>query len=141
MIGVVSSAFGLSAFFFSLIAKEIFPGETRAFLTVLMIGTGVPVLVGTSALRLRVKPIAGVEERLVENEETSLQSGEEHTIYGERNTPAHEDPVIESGIPNDPARNAGVYGLELFKTTDFWVIFGIIAMCELVLFSPYGRIC
>lgn len=47
------SGFGLSAFFFSLLAHTLFPGNTSALLLTLAIGTATPMLMGL----LIVKPV------------------------------------------------------------------------------------
>jgi hypothetical protein len=56
--GTVNSAFGLSAFFFSFLAHEFFPGKTTSFLTVLVWGTMIPTLVGA----LVVKPVPALSD-------------------------------------------------------------------------------
>ncbi|KAF8601273.1 MFS general substrate transporter [Ceratobasidium sp. AG-I] len=134
VIGVVNSTYGLSAFFFSLIAREFFPGETGSLLTVLVVGTSVPVLVGASIIRPKAGSLAAVEvvrcqQNEEENETTPLWSGEEEAAYGrgverEVECPTSEDAVLKdsTGCTED------LHGLGLFRSTDFWIIFGIIAM-------------
>lgn len=143
MIGVVNSAFGLSAFFFSLIARELFPGKTEAFLTVLFVGTTLPVLVGAIVMRPKPGSIVLVEEERdreeereeavssAQNEATPLRVGEDCVIYGEGNvwasqasTQGNDGPKLHAGGTED------VHGLEMLKTVDFWVIFGVVGMCE-----------
>ena len=51
--GLVLSGFGLSAFWFSLLANTLFPGDISAFLLILAIGTATPMLIGL----LIVKPV------------------------------------------------------------------------------------
>ncbi|KAG9120347.1 hypothetical protein FRC07_004196, partial [Ceratobasidium sp. 392] len=58
--GTTNSAFGLSAFFFSFLAREFFPGQTSSFLTVLVWGTAIPVLIG--ALAIKTHPLPAHEE-------------------------------------------------------------------------------
>ncbi|KAG9309730.1 major facilitator superfamily domain-containing protein [Chiua virens] len=50
---LVMSGFGLSAFWFSLLAHTFYPGNTSAFLLILAIGTAFPMLIGL----LIVKPV------------------------------------------------------------------------------------
>lgn len=139
MIGVVSSAFGLSAFFFSLVARELFPGETRSFLTVLLFGTALPVLFGAVVIKPKVIEVVfgegedrGVQEEntgpSVLDEETPLRAGEGNVFYGER-TAATPGTVA----PKDSANKIlNMHGLNLFKLVDFWGLFGIIGMCEFI---------
>lgn len=131
MIGFVNSTYGLSAFFFSVIARELFPGETGALLTVLVVGTTVPILVGASIIRPKAHN-STVEERCQPeheaNEETPLRVGEEF-YGGTTECPA----VSESAALRAPTGGLeDVHGLGLFKSIDFWIIFGIVAMCEFV---------
>jgi hypothetical protein len=49
----VLSGFGLSAFWFSLLAHTLFPGDTSAFLLILALGTAIPMLIGLFV----VKPV------------------------------------------------------------------------------------
>ncbi|KAG9118772.1 hypothetical protein FRC07_006544 [Ceratobasidium sp. 392] len=58
--GTTNSAFGLSAFFFSFLAREFFPGQTSSFLTVLVWGTAIPVLIG--ALAIKTCPLSQHDE-------------------------------------------------------------------------------
>ncbi|KAF8120704.1 major facilitator superfamily domain-containing protein [Boletus edulis] len=44
--GLVLSGFGLSAFWFSLLAHTLFPGNTSAFLSILALGTAFPMIIG-----------------------------------------------------------------------------------------------
>ena len=46
VLGVVMSAFGLSAFFFSSISQMLFPGNASDFLLVLGLGTSLPMILG-----------------------------------------------------------------------------------------------
>lgn len=132
MMGIVSSAFGLSAFVFSSIARKLFPGETGAFLTVLVAGTSVPVLVGASVFKAEPERLASVERSDVD-EETPLLPGVEDFIHGERGRRASEEPGLENAVPKGLAGMAeDVHGLELFKSTDFWVTSGVAALCESV---------
>ncbi|KAF8601277.1 MFS general substrate transporter [Ceratobasidium sp. AG-I] len=136
MIGVVNSAFGLSAFFFSLIARELFPGETRSFLTVLLFGTALPVFFGAAVIRPKAVGVAlrAEEDRevreaesagtVVQDEETPLRAGEANLIYGERN--AATSGAVAAKDSTDETLN--VHGLGLFKLVDFWILFGIIGM-------------
>ncbi|KAG9094466.1 hypothetical protein FRC06_010778, partial [Ceratobasidium sp. 370] len=86
--GTVNSAFGLSAFFFSFLAHEFFPGRTTSFLTVLVWGTAIPVLVGS--LIIKTPPLAPA------NDEGRIQ------LPGDDNLQARaggEDPsVVENEI-------------------------------------------
>ncbi|ELU39499.1 MFS_1 domain-containing protein [Rhizoctonia solani AG-1 IA] len=104
--GGINSAFGLSAFFFSTLARELFPGRTGAFLTVLCLGTGSAVLLG--AILVRPPPLGPIrleteedgenqereeepereeERRPFWTEHTPLRTGtvDESILYGEQN--------------------------------------------------------
>lgn len=139
MIGVVNSAFGLSAFFFSLIARRLFPGETEAFLTLLVFGTSIPVFAGATVIRPKVEDLAAVEveheegqeAELDEDEQTPLRSAEQGTAYGGIDTETSDHTALEITAHKDPAEGVeDVHGLDMVKTSDFWIIFGIVAMCE-----------
>lgn len=152
MTGTVNSAFGLSAFFFSLIARELFPGKTESFLTVLVVGTTLPVLFGAIVIKPELGSIAlAVDDALEEaepeieepappferDEETPLRSGEESVLYGERNPWASQAPTPAqtpgSTTPKSVGGGDDVHGLGLVRVMDFWVIFGIVGMCESIL--------
>ncbi|KAF5352104.1 hypothetical protein D9757_013761 [Collybiopsis confluens] len=51
MNGLVISGFGLSAFLFSAIAHQAFPGDTSSFLLILALGTSFPMLIGFIFIR------------------------------------------------------------------------------------------
>ncbi|KAG8718261.1 hypothetical protein FRC09_012930 [Ceratobasidium sp. 395] len=62
--GTTNSAFGLSAFFFSFLAHQFFPGRTTSFLTVLVWGTAIPVLIGALSIKACPIPSATGEGRI-----------------------------------------------------------------------------
>ncbi|QRV78064.1 glycoside hydrolase family 35 protein [Ceratobasidium sp. AG-Ba] len=70
-----NSAFGLSAFFFSSLARELFPGRTMSFLMVLVFGTAIPVLVG--ALVIKAPPIMVGRIRLPADDNEARVPGDE----------------------------------------------------------------
>ncbi|KAF8601274.1 MFS general substrate transporter, partial [Ceratobasidium sp. AG-I] len=135
MIGVVNSAFGLSAFFFSLVARELYPGKTKAFLTVLVFGTALPVLFGAVVIKPKTVGVNLLQNEdsetseesvasVVPDEGTPLWPEEENRLYGERNVSVPRGAVLK-----DPVDElVDVHGLGLFKLLDFWVLFGIVGM-------------
>jgi hypothetical protein len=156
--GCINSAFGLSAFFFSTLARELFPGRTGAFLNVLCFGTGGAVLLG--ALLIRASPPVGqvrLDESEAAREEDDDEQGEqeqvrpvwteqtplrtssmdESVLYGERNpwaslagTPAASGAGTPSAGMGAVAKDQDVHGLGLLRSLDFWIIFGIVGCCE-----------
>ncbi|KAG8741223.1 hypothetical protein FRC10_003145 [Ceratobasidium sp. 414] len=79
--GTVNSAFGLSAFFFSFLAHEFFPGRTTSFLTVLVWGTSIPVLIGS--LIIKTAPLSSANDegriRLPGDDNPQARTGGEDT--------------------------------------------------------------
>ncbi|QRV92856.1 major facilitator superfamily transporter [Ceratobasidium sp. AG-Ba] len=73
--GTTNSAFGLSAFFFSFLARELFPGRTTSFLMVLVFGTTVPVLAG--ALVIKTPPSMVGRIRLPADDNETRVPGDE----------------------------------------------------------------
>ncbi|CAE6479301.1 unnamed protein product [Rhizoctonia solani] len=154
--GGINSAFGLSAFFFSALSREFFPGRTGAFLSVLCFGTGGAVLLGAILVRppvgrIRLEDSEETGEETEETEETDRVEEEqrplwtEHTplragtvdesiLYGERNPWASQAATPNaSGMATPNASNSrvgkvneGVHGLALFGSLDFLIIFGIV---------------
>ncbi|KDN36151.1 hypothetical protein RSAG8_11032, partial [Rhizoctonia solani AG-8 WAC10335] len=152
--GGINSAFGLSAFFFSTLARELFPGRTGAFLTVLCLGTGTAVLLG--AMLVRPPPVGQIrlesaeeagetegaedEDRVEEEqrpfwtEQTPLRTGtfDESVLYGERNPWASQAATPNASGAATPNANgprsnkAEVHGLSLFTSLDFLILFGIV---------------
>ncbi|KAH7318889.1 major facilitator superfamily domain-containing protein [Rhizoctonia solani] len=145
--GGINSAFGLSAFFFSTLARELFPGRTGAFLSVLCFGTGGAVLLGAILVRPPVGRIrledneetgedeedaeetdrAEEEQRPLWTEHTPLRAGtvDESILYGERNPWASQAATPNaSGAATPNAKD--VHGLALFGSLDFLIIFGIV---------------
>ncbi|CAE6511736.1 unnamed protein product [Rhizoctonia solani] len=152
--GGINSAFGLSAFFFSTLARELFPGRTGAFLTVLCLGTGTAVLLG--AILVRPPPVGQIrlesaeeageteeaedadrveeEQRPFWTEQTPLRTGtfDESVLYGERNPWASQAATPNASGAATPNANgsrsnkAEVHGLSLFTSLDFLIIFGIV---------------
>ncbi|CUA69470.1 putative membrane protein YMR155W [Saccharomyces cerevisiae S288c] [Rhizoctonia solani] len=149
--GGINSAFGLSAFFFSTLARELFPGRTGAFLSVLCLGTGTAVLLG--AILVRPPPVGQIrlesseeartdtedepreEPRPLWTEDTPLRNGtvDESVLYGERNPWVSQAATPQpSGAATPNTNGAGsnkaedVHGLALFTSLDFLVIFGIV---------------
>ncbi|CAE6453879.1 unnamed protein product [Rhizoctonia solani] len=152
--GGINSAFGLSAFFFSTLARELFPGRTGAFLTVLCLGTGSAVLLG--AILVRPPPVGQIrleseedgeteepeeesereeERRPLWTEHTPLRTGtvDESILYGERNPWASQAATPNASGVATPNTNGSktdkvedVHGLALFTSLDFLIIFGIV---------------
>ncbi|CCO37053.1 hypothetical protein BN14_11204 [Rhizoctonia solani AG-1 IB] len=151
--GGINSAFGLSAFFFSTLARELFPGRTGPFLTVLCLGTGCAVLLG--AILVRPPPVGQIrleseedgeteqeeeeereeERRPLWTEHTPLRAGtvDESILYGERNpwasqapTPNASGAATPSASGSKPDKVEDVHGLALFTSLDFLIIFGIV---------------
>jgi hypothetical protein len=60
VLGVVMSAFGLSAFFFSSISHALFPGNASDFLLVLALGTSLPMVLGFFFVRPIPLPLHGI---------------------------------------------------------------------------------
>jgi hypothetical protein len=60
VLGVVMSAFGLSAFFFSSISHALFPGNASDFLLVLGLGTSLPMVLGFFFVRPIPLPSHGI---------------------------------------------------------------------------------
>lgn len=152
MTGTVNSAFGLSAFFFSLIARELSPGKTESFLAVLVVGTSLPVLLGAIVIKhekggITLEGEDGLDAQLEQaaeeqgeipppferDEETPLRSGEESVLYGERNPWASQAPTPATTPGSSTLKQTGeedVHGLGLLRVLDFWMIFAIVGACE-----------
>lgn len=96
--GLVLSGFGLSAFWFSLLAHTLFPGDTSAFLLILALGTAIPMLIGLFI----VKPIPLPP--------TSLNARCETTIEGYVPIPSGDAVVFvgESQVASDSEVDAEV---------------------------------
>ncbi|QRW20549.1 glycoside hydrolase family 35 protein [Rhizoctonia solani] len=154
--GGINSAFGLSAFFFSTLARELFPGRTGAFLTVLCLGTGSAVLLG--AILVRPPPLGPIhleteedgenqereeesereeERRPFWTEHTPLRTGtvDESILYGEQNPWASQAATPNASGAATPNTNGSridkaedVHGIALFTSLDFLIIFGIVGL-------------
>lgn len=103
--GIVLSGFGLSAFFYSFISHEAFPGSTDDFLLALAVGTSISVLLG--AFFITVVP--------PESEKSAAHHDEEgRPLFDESSL---DDDILTSKSP-----------LAIIKTIDFWLLFFIIAL-------------
>ncbi|KAG8220377.1 major facilitator superfamily domain-containing protein [Butyriboletus roseoflavus] len=96
--GLVLSGFGLSAFWFSLLAHTLFPGNISAFLLILALGTAIPMLIGLFI----VKPVPLPP--------TSLNAQDETTIEGYDPIPSGDTVVFmeESQLASDSEVDAEV---------------------------------
>ena len=100
--GIVLAGFGLSAFFYSFIAHEAFPGSTDAFLLALAIGTSISILSG--AIGIKVIPSKSKKDPENHNEE--------------------QDPLVNDQI--DSSENiiaSNKNPLSIIPTVDFWILF------------------
>ncbi|KIJ58855.1 hypothetical protein HYDPIDRAFT_101889 [Hydnomerulius pinastri MD-312] len=102
--GLVLSGFGLSAFWFSMLAHLLFPGDTSAFLLILALGTAIPMLVGLFIVRPIPLPPSSSSAR--------------HDVTDGRGRGEGKD-----GLPN-------IYGKQLWLTPDFYLIFTIMGICS-----------
>ncbi|KAH0832921.1 major facilitator superfamily domain-containing protein [Lanmaoa asiatica] len=148
--GLVLSGFGLSAFWFSLLAHTLFPGDTSAFLLILALGTTIPMLIGlfivkpvplppTSSNGRHETTIDGYEpipsgEAVVFIRESQVALGPEDTEVSvplstiKSDSPAsfhHERRV------SDNDRLPDVHGKRLWLTPDFYLVFVIVGISVL----------
>ncbi|KAJ1305541.1 hypothetical protein OPQ81_000546 [Rhizoctonia solani] len=162
--GGINSSFGLSAFFFSTLARELFPGRTGAFLSVLCFGAGGAVLLG--AIFVRPPPVGAIrlvdceveEEPELEDparaeqesqplwtEHTPLRAGtvDESVLYGEQNPWAGQAATSNPSGAATPDTSTSrtkkvedVHGLALFTSLDFLIIFRIVGCSQSPQLSP-----
>ncbi|TIA88886.1 hypothetical protein E3P89_03091 [Wallemia ichthyophaga] len=103
--GIVLSGFGLSAFFYSFISHEAFPGNVDGFLLTLAFGTSISVLLGAFFIKI-VPP---------ESEKMSTQ-------YDDEGQPLFEESSLQDDILTSQSP------ITVIKTVDFWLLFSIIAL-------------
>ncbi|KAH7890307.1 major facilitator superfamily domain-containing protein [Phlebopus sp. FC_14] len=142
-IGVVFSAFGLSAFWFSMLANIFFPGDTSAFLLTLAVGTAFPMVIGLFILRptpytpptVSRKPDVATSSSADRDADSSapLLSHEEEENISRRVSEASS--LIEMNQPRSPSRARGdkeripnVYGKKLWLHSDFHLLFVLLAL-------------
>ncbi|KAI5887407.1 MFS general substrate transporter [Schizophyllum commune H4-8] len=151
---LVSAGFGLSAFLFSTISRTVFakipsPGNTSHFLTLLILGTALPQLVGLWL----VAPIPHGEEyrssrveqgsdgSVDESRDTSdeREAGEQDALLAQPEVilPQHTDhrhthhsdehthPAVHH--QNQSYERVNSHRIELFSSLDFWLLFVIIS--------------
>lgn len=155
--GLVLSGFGLSAFWFSLLAHTLFPGDTSAFLLILALGTTIPMLIGLYI----VKPVPPSTHTTIEGY-SYIPNGDGVVFVGEAQVAMDSEatdtaPLLrherESGlyhVPLSPStvelyptatlhhdeRSAGdrddlpdIHGKRLWLTPDFYLVFLIMGIC------------
>ncbi|KAK7438917.1 hypothetical protein VKT23_017844 [Stygiomarasmius scandens] len=124
-VGLVVSGFGLSAFVFSFIARQAFPGETSLLLFTLSLGTALPMLLGF----LVVRPIPLPAPELFPNSRTPLLSHNEESTPSQRpdSTSANSNSLRRKNKFRRPLLEH-IYGRNLFTSLDFWILFSIFSL-------------
>ncbi|KAF8550215.1 MFS general substrate transporter [Imleria badia] len=90
--GLVISGFGLSAFWFSLLAHTFFPGDTSALLLILALGTAIPMLIGL--FTIKSVPLHPTSSHATVEGYDSIPSGDGIVFIGEGQVV--EDPEADS---------------------------------------------
>ncbi|KZS96006.1 MFS general substrate transporter [Sistotremastrum niveocremeum HHB9708] len=129
--GIVISGFGLSAFFFSTIAKVFFAHSTSSLLLLLSLGTSLPMIMGFFVVR----PVPHAERP--DDDEAFLHAGrQDYTavsqseIYEvpERNRVIEMSPSRSPPLPKSFPRTAestalaDIHGKTLLTSFDFWLL-------------------
>ncbi|KAF9236916.1 major facilitator superfamily domain-containing protein [Melanogaster broomeanus] len=158
--GFVISGFGLSAFFFSVLAHVLFPGDTSALLLVLALGTAVPMLIGLFIVRPVPLPSPGTTSTtttieaydpipsadaavfLADPELVEPEDGDHAPLlsHGYENSSYHV-PEPSVSVEMHPARSLSrgrdgkdglpnIFGKQLWLTADFYLIFTIMSICS-----------
>jgi hypothetical protein len=109
--GFVLSGFGLSAFLFSGAARTFFPGDTSALLTLLALGTSIPILFGFFVVR----PIPPSTKQVVDQERPQTE--------GEAADDSETTPLLKHS-----SAERDVSGWNLLMQGDFWLFFSIMSL-------------
>ncbi|KAI4521246.1 MFS general substrate transporter [Schizophyllum commune Loenen D] len=151
---LVSAGFGLSAFLFSTISRTLFakipsPGNTSHFLTLLVVGTALPQLVGVWL----VAPVPHEESSHVGQRsnvwpDASRETSDEHEAGEQDALLAHPQVILAQHVDyrhiHDSDEDApdvtaaahrqdqtyepsNAHGMNLFSSLDFWLLFVIIS--------------
>ncbi|KAF8121388.1 major facilitator superfamily domain-containing protein [Boletus edulis] len=142
--GLVLSGFGLSAFWFSLLVHTLFPGNTSAFLSILALGTAIPMIIGLSHTMVEgydsihtgeaqvamdseadVDADADSAPLLLHEQETSSYQASLPTSAVELNPPVH---VHRERSVGDKDALPDIHGKRLWLTPDFYLVFMIMAI-------------
>ncbi|KIY63648.1 MFS general substrate transporter [Cylindrobasidium torrendii FP15055 ss-10] len=127
--GIVMSGFGLSAFVFSTLAHFVFPGDTSTFLIVLALGTSLPMIAGFFLIRpIPLPPTETTTRRRRDSSEPLLSERpnfdreiEDVAVDGQEESPATKVHTTDNHL-----EHPNIYGLELWKNIDFWLLFLIL---------------
>ncbi|KAG5643241.1 hypothetical protein DXG03_001290 [Asterophora parasitica] len=127
--GIVLSGFGLSAFLFSTVSRVQFAGNTSSFILLLALGTSIPMVFGFFFVRPiplpPIDPVSGVEHG--ESSENPEESEENRALLAQAVIPdapvrlSRRAALSQGLLPN-------VYGVKLFASTDFWLLFIILSL-------------
>ncbi|KAI9566752.1 major facilitator superfamily domain-containing protein [Boletus coccyginus] len=157
---LVISGFGLSAFWFSLLAHTLFPGDTSALLLILALGTAIPMLIGlfivkpvplqthSHALAEGYDPVPGGDSFVFVGEaqvalDTEADADSAPLLSHEQEPSSYQAPFLPSAVELNPPvslhreRNVGdkgglpdIHGKRLWATPDFYLVFVIMAICS-----------
>ncbi|KAH0839347.1 major facilitator superfamily domain-containing protein [Lanmaoa asiatica] len=95
--GLVMSGFGLSAFWFSLLAHTLFPGDTSAFLLILALGTTIPMLIGLFIIKpVPLPPTSSIEDY------DPIPSGDAVVFIGESQVALGPEVDAEAHVDSTP---------------------------------------
>lgn len=123
--GLVLSGFGLSAFFYSTIARILFPGDTSALLLLLSLATSIPMLAALFTMRpVPLPQTYPAPKDDVNGEYELLPSGEV--------VPSTAGPDVETMGYNHshlgPDNLPDVHGTMLWRTPDFYLLCVILSL-------------
>lgn len=148
--GLVLSGFGLSAFFFSTIAHFFFAGDTSALLNLLALTTSIPMLIALFVVRSIPLPEThpnlrrnGAQDcEAIPSGESSVGGREQDSstpLLGARSENSgclgQSSSITEIGHTHTSShpradKLSDIHGLQLFVTSDFYLILSIMSLCE-----------
>ena len=159
--GLVISGFGLSAFFFSTIARTFFPGDTSALLLLLVLTTSLPMLAALFVVRPIPLPSVHLLPKVSQSEDRdpvfngaavssihsidavdTMESESRQPLLGNQRTVNYcavpeSLAVTEVGLANsqsclEPKELPDIYGVQLLTTPDFYLLVMIVSLCKSV---------
>ncbi|GLB43770.1 putative nodulin-like [Lyophyllum shimeji] len=131
--GLVISGFGLSAFLFSTVSRVAFPGDTSSFILLLTLGTSIPMILGYFLVRpIPLPPI--VSAKIVAQGAQNVHEASDQLETESSPLLASSQDVLQASVQlsGRAAISKGlapnVFGHELFASTDFWLLFTMLAL-------------
>ncbi|KAG6375350.1 major facilitator superfamily domain-containing protein [Boletus reticuloceps] len=98
--GLVLSGFGLSAFWFSLLAHTLFPGDTSAFLSILAFGTAIPMIIGLFIVK--PVPLHPTSSHTMVEGYDSIPTGEGIVFVGEAQVAMDSEADVDADADSAP---------------------------------------